>query len=393
MIHVKTGLDRLLADPFHYLKGKRLGLVANHTSVAADGRYSWLHFQEHADVELTTLLAPEHGLYGVAQDMEAVNQALEPATGLTTHSLYGKDAQSLKPDAALLAGLDTVVFDIQDIGSRYYTFIYTMAFCMEACKEAGVRMLVCDRPNPINGRQVEGNRVGDDCRSFVGEYPILNRHGMTAGELACLFNEQFGIGCDLGVIHMEGWQRDMWYDQTGLTWIAPSPNMPTLSTATVYPGMCLLEATQLSEGRGTTQPFEQCGAPELDAHKLASLLNKKNLPGVQFRPQYFKPGFQKHAGRICAGVFLHVTNRQAFKPLITGIAVLRATSQWFPDVFAWRTQAYEFVRDIPAIDLLYGNAELRERLLSADLSLLDIEQSWEPDTQDFLPLRHDYLMY
>lgn len=393
MSHVKTGLDRLLAEPFHYLKGRRVGLVANHTSVAADGRYSFLHFQEHPEIELVKLFAPEHGLYGVAQDMETVDTSVEPATGLPVHSLYGKDAASLKPDPGLFAELDTVVFDIQDIGARYYTFIYTMAHCMEACRTAGVHMVVCDRPNPINGKQVEGNCVEDACRSFVGQYPILNRHGMTAGELARLFNEHHGIDCDLNVVPMEGWEREMWYDQTGLMWIPPSPNMPDLSTATVYPGMCLLEATRISEGRGTTRPFEQCGAPGLDAHKLASILNRKNLPGVQFRPAYFKPGFQKHAGQVCAGVFLHVTDRHSFKPLVTGIGVLRALSQEFPDVLQWRTEAYEFVEDIPAIDLLYGHPELRERLLATHLSLLDIEQSWEPDTQAFLPLRREYLLY
>ncbi|MGP0566640.1 exo-beta-N-acetylmuramidase NamZ family protein [Nitrospina sp. 32_T5] len=393
MTHVKTGLDRLLADPAHILKGRRVGLVANHTCVAADGRYGWLHFQEHDEIELVKLLAPEHGLYGVAQDMESVDSSVDPGTGLAIHSLYGTDEASLRPSPELFADLDTVVFDIQDIGSRYYTFVYTMAFCMEACREAGVRMVVCDRPNPINGHQVEGNCVGEGYRSFVGQYPILNRHGMTAGELACLFNEHFGIGCDLGVVHMEGWNRNMWYDETGLPWVAPSPNMPTVSTATVYPGMCLLEATQLSEGRGTTLPFEQCGAPGIDAYRLAERLNRKNLPGVQFRPQYFKPGFQKHRGELCAGVFLQVTHRERFKPLITGIAVLRAISQDFPDRFSWRDKPYEFITDIPAIDLLYGNPELREHLLGANFSLLDIEQSWEPDTQAFLPLRREYLMY
>lgn len=393
MSHVKTGLDRLLADPFRYLKGRRVGLVANHTSVAADGRYSFLHFQEHPEIELVKLFAPEHGLYGVAQDMETVETETEPATGLEVHSLYGRDAASLKPDPKLFANLDNVVFDIQDIGSRYYTFIYTMAHCMQSCREAGVHMVVCDRPNPINGKQVEGNIVRDACRSFVGGYPILNRHGMTVGELARLFNEHHKIGCDLGVVPMEGWERDMWYDQTGLMWIAPSPNMPALSTATVYPGMCLLEATQMSEGRGTTQPFELFGAPGLDAHRLAGLLNRKNLPGVQFRPHYFKPGFQKHAGRVCAGAFLHVTDRHIFKPLITAIGILHTLSHAFPEIFQWRREAYEFVTDIPAIDLLYGNPELRERLLGADLSLLDIEQSWEPDTQEFLPLRREFLLY
>jgi uncharacterized protein YbbC (DUF1343 family) len=393
MKKVTTGLERLLAEPKKYLKGNRIGLVVNHTSVADDGLPSFIHFHRHKDFELAKLFAPEHGLYGVDQDMVDVDHGTEPATGIPIVSLYGKDHTSLTPDAGLMKDIDTLVFDIQDIGSRYYTFIYTLANCMQTCKQAGVPLVVCDRPNPINGVQVEGNLVREGWHSFVGQYSLPNRHGMTVGELAQWFNDDIGIGCDLTVVPMQGWKREMWYDQTGLLWVSPSPNMPMVSTATVYPGMCLIEGTQLSEGRGTTLPFELCGAPGIDAHHLAEALNSENLPGVLFRPQYFKPGFQKYAGATCGGMQMHVTDRNAFKPVITGIAVIRAIAHLFPKIFQWRTEPYEFVSDRPAIDLLYGNPEFRETLLPQNCTLKKIEESWQIDLVNFQALRKNYLCY
>jgi uncharacterized protein YbbC (DUF1343 family) len=393
MTQVTTGLERLLADPKKFLKGNRIGLVVNHTSVAGDGLPSFIHFHRQKDFQLVKLFAPEHGLYGVDQDMVDVDHDTEPATGTPIVSLYGKDHASLTPDAGLMKDIDTLVFDIQDIGSRYYTFIYTLANCMQTCKQAGVPMVVCDRPNPINGVQVEGNLVREGWHSFVGQYSLPNRHGMTVGELAQWFNDETGIACDLTVIPMEGWKREMWYDQTGLLWVSPSPNMPMLSTATVYPGMCLIEGTQLSEGRGTTLPFELCGAPGIDAHRLAEALANEKLPGVLFRPQYFKPTFQKCAGNICGGVQMHVTDRNTFKPLITGIAVIQAIAHLFPKAFKWRTEPYEFVSDRPAIDLLYGHPEFRETLLPEKRTLKEIEESWQTDLSNFQATRKSYLSY
>ena len=393
MKKVTTGLDRLLAEPQEFIKGNRLGLVVNHTSVCADGLPSFIHFHRHKDFELVKLFAPEHGLYGVDQDMVGVDHGTEPATGIPIVSLYGNNHDSLTPDAGLMNDIDTLIFDIQDIGSRYYTFIYTLANCMQTCKQSGVPVVVCDRPNPINGVQVEGNLVREGWHSFVGQYSLPNRHGMTVGELAKWFNEVIGIGCDLTVVPMQGWQREMWYDQTGLLWVSPSPNMPRVSTATVYPGMCLIEGTLLSEGRGTTLPFELCGAPGVDAHRLAEALAKDSLPGVLFRPQYFKPGFQKCAGEICGGVQMHVTDRDAFKPLVTGIAVIRAIARLFPDIFKWRTEAYEFVSDRLAIDLLYGSPDFRETLLPKNQSLAEIEASWQTDLDNFQSVRKSYLLY
>ncbi|MFQ5444465.1 MAG: exo-beta-N-acetylmuramidase NamZ domain-containing protein, partial [Nitrospinales bacterium] len=239
----------------------------------------------------------------------------------------------------------------------------------------------------------EGNLVREGWESFVGQYPIPNRHGMTVGELAKLFREHFGIQCDLTIVPMKGWQRSMWYDETGLTWVAPSPNMPTLSTATVYPGMCLVEGTHLSEGRGTTLPFELCGAPYIDPRQLVEQLQKENLPGVFARPCFFKPGFQKWAGETCGGIQLHVTDREKFKPFLTGLAVLRAIARLYPDRFAWRTEPYEFVSDRLAIDLLYGNPDWREKLVGGQPSLLAIEETWHDELETFKKIRQQFLLY
>ncbi|KMP12316.1 hypothetical protein UR09_01460 [Candidatus Nitromaritima sp. SCGC AAA799-A02] len=386
-------MDRLLSDPRQYLQGQTVGLVVNQTSRTGDGHSSVSRFRNLDPFQLTALFAPEHGLYGVDQDMAPVADDADPASGLPVKSLYGSDASSLTPSSDLLDDIDNLIFDIQDVGSRYYTFIYTLANCMQTCAATGTRMIVCDRPNPINGMSVEGNLVEETFRSFVGQYPLPNRHGMTVGELANLFNEGFGIHCDLRVVPMQGWERTMWYDQTGLAWVAPSPNMPALATATVYPGMCLIEGTRLSEGRGTTLPFEQVGAPYIRADTLAVTLNNENLPGVFFRPHYFKPQFQKWSGEVCAGVQLHVTDRDAFKPFLTGVAIVQSVHKLHPRDFAWRTEPYEFVSDRPAIDLLYGNPALREGMESDTLSLPELESSWTEETREFMRQRADYLIY
>jgi uncharacterized protein YbbC (DUF1343 family) len=393
MTRTVSGIDHLLSQPEKYLQGKTVGLIVNHTSLAGDGKHSITHFLSHSAFTLQALFAPEHGLNGTAQDMIPIDNEVDLLSGLDIKSLYGKNKDSLVPDPALLHDIDNLVFDIQDIGSRYYTFIYTMANCMIICKQAGTRMVVCDRPNPINGTSVEGNLVGEAWRSFVGQYPLPNRHGMTVGELARLFNEHFGIHCDLTVVPMRGWSREMWYDQTGMIWTPPSPNMPTLATATVYPGMCLIEGTLLSEGRGTTLPFEQIGAPFIDPHKLVARLETDShlLPGVFFRPQYFKPMFQKHAGEVCAGLQLHIADRDQFKPLLTTLALLRAIAEIYPDQLQWRTEPYEFVSDRLAIDLLYGNPKLRETIFTDSFSLPALEEREELSA--FLPLRQEYLIY
>ena len=395
MTQTVSGVDHLLAHPEKYLKGKTVGLIVNHTSLAGDGRHSIAHFKSHLNFNLHSLFAPEHGLYGTAQDMIHIPDEVDPISGLNIKSLYGKNEASLVPDPGLLVGIDNLIFDIQDVGARYYTFIYTMANCMTICKDAGIRMVVCDRPNPINGNSVEGNLVGETWRSFVGQYPLPNRHGMTVGELAKLFNDYFNIHCDLKVVPMSGWSRDMWYDQTGMVWTSPSPNVPNLATAIVYPGMCMIEGTLLSEGRGTTLPFEQIGAPFIDPHKLVARLEKdsKLLPGVLFRPKYFKPMFQKHAGEVCAGLQFHVTNREQFKPLLTTLALLRAIAEIYSKQLQWRTEPYEYVSDRLAIDLLYGNEKLRKTIFSANFSLTALENSWQEELTSFLEQRQEYMIY
>ncbi|PIR01316.1 MAG: hypothetical protein COV66_02550 [Nitrospinae bacterium CG11_big_fil_rev_8_21_14_0_20_45_15] len=393
MSSIIPGIDRLLSNPSSYLKGKKIGMVVNHTSQTKAGEYSAEAFLKLKGWSLEKLFAPEHGLYGVAQDMISVADTMDPATGLKIISLYGKEEASLTPKVEDVTGLDELIFDIQDIGSRYYTFIYTMAHCMETCAKTGTRMVVCDRPNPINGVQVEGNRVGEAWKSFVGRYPLANRHGMTAGELAKMFNEHYGIHCDLCVVPMQGWEREMWFDQTGLSWTLPSPNMPTLATATVYPGMCLIEGTLLSEGRGTTLPFELFGAPFIDAHALAKELNGLNLPGVYFRPHYFQAMFQKCAGQVSGGAQMHVRDREVFRPLLTGLAVIHTVQKMYPASFQWREEPYEFVSDRLAIDLLYGNDGFRNEWVGKRNNLEGIERSWEAELQEFKDLRSNYMMY
>ena len=389
------GIDQLLAQPEKYLKGKTVGLLVNHTSLASDQQHSIKHFNSHSSFKLNALFAPEHGLYGIAQDMVEIENETDPVSGLTVSSLYGKTEKTLEPDLAALAEVDNLIFDIQDVGARYYTFIYTMAKCMEICKKSNTRMIVCDRPNPINGVSLEGNLVAPNYHSFVGQYPLPNRHAMTVGELALFFNHEINIGCELKVVPMTDWNREQWYDETRLYWVSPSPNMPTLDTAVVYPGMCLIEGTQLSEGRGTTRPFENFGAPFIDPHKLSKRIQNDigELPGVIFRSHFFKPMFQKHKNKVCGGLQIHVTDRNRFKPLLTTIALLRSVIELYPNEFKWRTEPYEFVSDRLAIDLLYGNTNLREAILNDSFSLSKIEESWQEELDGFKKLRNNYLIY
>ncbi len=387
-----TGLDRLARDRGGLLKGCRVGLLAHGASV--DSRL--VHAAESIDslpgVTLASIFSPEHGLYGAAQDMESVGRALDRRTGLPVTSLYGPTFESLKPPPGSMEGLDVLVVDLQDVGARYYTFIYTMLFCLEAAAEAGVRVLVTDRPNPIGGTAVEGNLPREGFESFVGLHPLAVRHGMTVGELSLMFREERGIDVELETVRMEGWRREMYFEETGLPWAMPSPNMPTPDTALVYPGMCLVEGTKLSEGRGATRPFELAGAPFVDGHVLSEVLKKENLPGVGFRPVYFKPTFQKWAGVTCGGVQLHVVNRRIFKSFLTGIAFLKAIANLWPGEFEWRTEPYEFVSDIPAIDLLSGNDLLR-RQIEENLPLPEIEAAWREEEESFRERRERFLLY
>ncbi len=358
---VQTGLDALLADPdrLDQLEQRRVGLLVNPTSVTRELVHA-VDALRARDVNVVRLFGPEHGVRGEAQDMEAVAESFDPITGIPTVSLYGHTFESLQPSPDDLDGLDVVIADMQDIGARYYTYIYTIGLMMDACGDAGIDVWVLDRPNPIGGRAVEGNVVLDEYRSFVGMQPLAVRHGMTAGEAAQFFDRFAGWDCDLTVIPMQGWKRSMWFDETGLPWVMPSPNMPTLDTATVYPGQCLLEGTNASEARGTTRPFEFFGAPYVDAVDLQQKLEEYELPGCRFRQVSFRPKFQKHADTTCAGLQVHVTERDRFESLTMSFCILSALWSLYPGEFRWREEAYEFVEDQLAIDLLLGDPILRK---------------------------------
>jgi uncharacterized protein YbbC (DUF1343 family) len=387
------GIDVEVARGFASLRGKRVGAIVNPTSV--DARYRHLVDLLHATpgVTLGALFGPEHGVRGEAQYMVAVDDvARDRRTGVPVYSLYGHTFESLTPKAEWLASLDALVFDVQDVGSRYYTYIYTMALAMKAAAKAKVAFHVFDRPNPIGLDLTEGNLVGEGFRSFVGLYALPTRHGMTAGEIARLLNEQEGIGAELHVTPCEGLSRRHTWADTGRGFVPPSPNMPTPDTALVYPGMCLGEGTNVSEGRGTCRPFEQFGAPYLRSDEVADRLNGLKLPGVVFRPCAFTPTFDKWKGQSCEGAFIHVTDARAFRPLLTGLAVFQACYELGGAAFAWRADAYEFVDDVPAFDLLCGTDQVRKGI-EARAPLASLTRGFDEQVRSFEPLRRRYALY
>lgn len=374
------------------LEGRRIGLLCNPTAVDGDLEHAIELLGRRVDLKVVALFGPEHGVRGDAQDMISVDTASDPRSGLPVYSLYGATEASLTPTPEMLEQIDVLVYDIQDIGSRYYTFVWTMVLAMRACAKAGKAFCVLDRPNPIDGVHVEGGAIAGGYDSFVGLVSCPNRHGLTAGEIARWRHAVEKLDLELAVISMRGWRRDTRFEHTGLPWVMPSPNMPTVDTALVYPGMCLVEGTELSEGRGTTRPFELAGAPHLDGHRLAADLAAMDLPGVKFRPVVFTPMFQKHAGKACGGVQLHVTHPDEFRPYRTGVAFLKACHDQAPDQFRWRQRAYEFVDQIPAIDLLSGSAALREGI-ERGASLDELAARWPREEGAFLEERAEYLLY
>jgi uncharacterized protein YbbC (DUF1343 family) len=389
---VRTGLDCLADQGFAPLRGLRVGLVTHPAAVDVKLRHIYELLKDAPGVCLAALFGPEHGLLGEAQDLIGVHSGTEADSGLRIHSLYGDSFASLTPAEEQLRDLDALVIDLQDVGSRYYTFQATMLLCMEAAGRAGLRVVVLDRPNPLGGDAVEGPLLRQGHESFVGIHPMVTRHGMTIGELAQLYRAERNLNVELVVVPCDGWPRDCDFERTGLPWVLPSPNMPTLDTAFVYPGQCLLEGTNLSEGRGTTRPFELCGAPWINARKLCQRLQDEAWPGVLFRPAWFQPTFHKFAGQTCAGVQLHVTDRQAFQPVRTGLALLAALREQSTQGFAWRQKPYEFVSDRLAIDLLFGSDRER-RALEAGMPVADICRSWEAEEEAFRQRRRPYLIY
>ena len=385
---VVTGLTRLLAS--RRLEGLRVGLVCNPASVDATLAHASDLLLHAPGVTLAALFGPQHGFRADLQDnMIESPHAADAKRRVPVYSLY---SETREPTAEMLRGLDVLVVDLQDVGARIYTFVYTMANCLRAAARHKVPVVVCDRPNPIGGAAVEGPMLEPGFESFVGLFPIPMRHGMTIGELAVLFNTHFGIGADLQVAQMEGWSRKMYFDETGLPWVMPSPNMPTLDTAIVYPGAVLFEGTQLSEGRGTTRPFELLGAPWIDAERFSAELNALDLAGVHFRPVIFEPTFHKHARETCGGCQIHVTDRQAFLPVLASVAVMAAFHRANPARFAWRQPPYEYEHDKMPIDILAGSPALREQI-EGGTGAREIAASWEASVAAFDAVRRACLLY
>lgn len=387
---VQSGLEVLRGSRFEILRGAKVGLLVHPASVDSELRHAVDVSLASKQVKLVRLFGPQHGIRGETQDnMIEWEDFRDQRSGLPVCSLYGK---TRRPEPRSLAGLDALVIDLQDAGARVYTFIWTMLLCMRACAEAGVRVVVLDRPNPVGGRVSEGPVLDPEYASFVGMLPIPVRHGMTIGELAVLFNEHFKTGCRLDVVWMKGYRRCMWFDQTGLPWVFPSPNLPTLNSAVVFPGFHWFEGTELSEGRGTTRPFELFGAPYIDPDALVEKLAKHRLPGVRFRPVYFEPAFQKHAGKCCGGVQLHVSDREIFRSVHAAAAALAAVRGLYPTEFAWKQPPYEYEEKKMPIDILSGSDALRKDI-DAGRSAKDIAASWKKPLKDFEKLRAKFLHY
>ncbi len=387
-MRVQLGCERLLQSSS--LDGKRVGVVCNPASVDGQLRHVADLFGRHPRITLAALFGPQHGFRSDVQDnMIETRHSADEIRRVPVYSLY---SETREPTRDMLDGVDVLVVDLQDVGSRIYTFIYTMANCLIGARKSGVKVVVCDRPNPIGGVDVEGPMLERGYESFVGQYPIPMRHGMTIGELAQLFNNEFGIGADLDVVTMSGWRREQYFDATGLPWVMPSPNMPTLDTAVVYPGTVLFEGTNVSEGRGTTRPFEITGAPWPIAERLAEQMNGLGIQGVFFRPVVFEPTFQKHARTTCAGCQMHVLDRRAFKPVEAGVALMAAYREAGPDQFAWRQPPYEYEHTKMPIDILAGSPWLREQI-DAGLTAKEIARSWTASVDAFTKIRARYLLY
>jgi uncharacterized protein YbbC (DUF1343 family) len=391
---VLTGLDRLLADPSR-LAGRRYGILAHGASISCEGWPIHLALAAGAAGLPRALFGPEHGYYGIEQDMIPAEGGRDPWTGAPILSLYGDAEPTLRPSPVAFAGLDLLLIDLQDIGARYYTYAATAIWAAEAAMAAGCEVWVLDRPNPLGGEVVEGNLPAPGYESFVGAFRLPVRHGLTLGELFRLEARRRAWSAAKAfftVWYMDGWTRSMTWEETGLPWIAPSPNMPTVTTAAVYPGGCLVEATELSEGRGTTRPFQLTGAPFIEPKRLADALNGRALPGVTFIPTYYRPQFQKHLGEVCGGVELLLTDRRAFQSYRTGVELLATVHRLWPDRFAWREAPYEFVSDRPAIDLLTGGPECRQAIESGS-GLEEWIAGWIQDERAFRDERREILLY
>ena len=387
---VAPGIDRLLTTDRRLVAGKRIGVVCNPASVNGRFAHTADRLVEDPDLRVTAIFGPQHGFRSDLQDnMIETPHARDARREVPIYSLY---SETREPTAEMLRDVDVLVVDLQDVGTRVYTYIYTMANCLRAAARHGVHVVVCDRPNPVGGEEVEGCLLQAAYTSFVGQFPIPLRHGMTIGELARLFNDEFGIGAAVDVIQLDGWQRSMYFDETGLPWIIPSPNLPTLDSAIVYPGAVLFEGTKLSEGRGTTRPFELIGAPWIDGERLAEAMNARGLPGVHFRPVFFEPTFHKHAKQTCGGCQVHVIDRRAFRPVRTAVELMAEFRREEPSRFAWREPPYEYEHDKQPIDILSGSDRLRTTLDSG-VGVEALVTSWRKDEEAFARTREKFLLY
>lgn len=391
MVRTRLGVERLLSEKLDLIRGLRIGLVCNQASVIPETfEHAADTFGGSREFQLTTLFGPQHGIRGDLQDnMIETPHAVDERTGIMVYSLY---SETRVPTEEMVSDIDAFVIDLQDVGCRIYTFVYTMANCMRAAKQFGKKVIVCDRPNPINGNAIEGNITEHEFKSFVGQFEIPTRHGMTIGELAMMFNVHFGIGCDLEVVEMTGWTREMWGDETGLPWILPSPNIPTVDTCVVFPATVHVEGTELSEGRGTTKPFELNGAPFIDPYAWVDALDGYRFEGVKFRHVFFRPTFQKCSGHTCGGVQLHVTDREAFTPVIVGIAMIKTAYGMYTDKFEWKRDPYEYVFDQNPFDVVSGTDKIRKSVESG-ATLAEIEAGWQDGVSGFRQAREPYLLY
>ena len=384
------GIDTLSEGTRASLKGLRCGLLCNHASVNRDLVHSRFVLSKDGSINLSCLFSPQHGFAAEKQDnMIESDHGVDGPTGLTVFSLYGDQR---RPTEEMFDEIDVLLIDLNDVGTRVYTFIYTMAYCLEAAARQGKKVVVFDRPNPIGGLAVEGNLLQPELSSFVGLYPLPMRHGMTIAELALMFNGEFGIGADLEVVGMNGWRRSMYYEDTGLPWVFPSPNMPTPNTAKVYPGQVIWEGTNVSEGRGTSLPFELVGAPYWDIEPIERLLERQEFEGCLFRPALFEPTSGKWAGQSCRGFQLHVIEHDLFRPYRISLALYQAIFSLYPEEFRYKEPPYEYEFEKLPMDLILGDRMVREQI-EAGVPILELEQQWQAGVDQFLEQRTPYLLY
>jgi len=390
MPSVTLGLEQLIASPPRWMRHARIGLLCNSASVDSNLVHSRLRLKSEWGDQLKALYSPQHGLFAEKQDnMIESGHREDPLLGIPVFSLY---SQTRIPTLEMFDPMDVLLVDLQDVGTRVYTFIYTMSYCMEAARQAGKKVVVLDRPNPIGGVAVEGNCLTPEWRSFVGRYPMPMRHGMTVGELALLFNAAYGIGCDLQVMPMRGWRRDMLFGETGLPWVAPSPNLPNPVAALVYPGQVIWEGTNVSEGRGTTQPFELFGAPYLDPGGILDVIDMDAVAGSILRMVEFEPTSNKWQAQACRGFQIHVTDPDRFKPFTASLSLLQAVMRCHPDHFDWHPGPYEYEYQRLPIDLILGDQQVRKQL-TAMVPVSTLETQWQDGLSAFRDLRQNHLMY